>query len=80
LGATASHRGWEKPLAKTDTLNPGGTCGRKFAGGDTTTGQFPVRNNLARMRAFQPPTLSRRITASHAIAISTNVAKLRRSD
>jgi hypothetical protein len=61
-------------------LNPEGTWGRKFAGGETTTGQFPVRNNLARMRVFQPPTFSWTIKARIAIATSPNVIKLRSGD
>jgi hypothetical protein len=46
LGATASHRGFTKSLANTDTMNPAGTCGRKFARGRVTTGPLSTRLSL----------------------------------
>lgn len=56
LGTTVNQRGCSNPLARTETLNPGGTCGSKSAGKGTTTWGLSVRSNLARMRVLQPST------------------------
>ena len=75
LGATARHRGFTKSLANTDTVNPGGTCGRKFARGRATTGPLSTRLSLDRIFARHPPILRARITAIATQAIKTPSGK-----
>src|SRR5262249_13848098 len=57
FGETVSHRGRAKSLANTETLNPGGTLGRKFAGDTTITGSLSTRTILEKIRARHPPML-----------------------